>query len=65
MFDKNELVQRHYVIKQSNIDDARILVENYKHLFYAADNSDEQDQFDSLRIRARMRVSALMEVIAQ
>lgn len=65
MLNNSELGQRHYVIKQSGLDDAKILVENYKHLFYTADNSSDREQFDSLRIKARMRVHDLMEVAGQ
>ena len=65
MLDTDELIQRQYVIRQSNIDDAKILVENYKLLYRTADNDDEQRQFDYLKTKAKMRVTDLLEVTAE
>lgn len=65
MLDTGELIQRHYVIRQSNIDDAKILAENYKRLYRTADNDDDQKQFDYLNTMAKMRVSDLLEVTAE
>lgn len=59
MYGVQELKQRHIIIKNSNLDDATILDENYLHLIKETINPDEKEQFIALRSVVRHRIMQL------
>jgi hypothetical protein len=61
MYDKVELKQRLIIIKNSNLDDATILDENYMHLIRETANPEEQQQFLILRSRVKERIKKLTD----
>jgi len=65
MYDSAELKQRFVIIKNSNLDDATILDENYKQLIRNADNPDEQQQFRILHSTAQRRIEKLTKEVGQ
>jgi hypothetical protein len=61
MYGVQELKQRLIIIKNSNLDDATILDENYLQLIKETPNPDEQEQFVVLRSIVRRRIKHLQE----
>ena len=61
MYGVQELKQRLVIIKNSNLDDATILDENYLQLIKETPNPDEQEQFVVLRSIVRRRIKHLQE----
>jgi hypothetical protein len=59
MFNQSELKQRLIIIKHSDLDDATILDENYKHLMRAATSPEDEQQFDILRHIVKRRIQHL------
>ncbi len=61
MFDQTELKTRLIIIKQSDVDDAIILDENYRHLMREATTPEDQRQFDILRKIVKRRIQHLTD----
>ena len=61
MYGVQELKQRLIVIKNSDLDDATILDENYLQLIKETPNPEEKDQFLVLRSVVRRRINQLKE----
>lgn len=61
MFDQSELKTRLIIIKQSSVDDATILDENYKLLTREATTPEDQRQFDILRKIVKRRIQHLTD----
>jgi len=61
MYGVQELKQRLVIIKNSNLDDATILDENYLQLIKETPNPDEQEQFVVLRSIVKRRIKHLQE----
>jgi hypothetical protein len=61
MFDQSELKTRLIIIKQSSVDDATILDENYKLLMREATTPEDQRQFDILRKIVKRRIQHLTD----
>ena len=59
MYDNIELKQRLVIIKNSNLDDATILDENYMQLIRETPNPDEQQQFLILHTNVQRRIKQL------
>lgn len=59
MYDVQELKQRLIIIRNSDIDDATILDENYMQLIKETPNPDEQEQFVVLRSIVKRRIKHL------
>jgi len=61
MYDNAELNERLVIIKHSNLDDAVILDENYKHLMRETPNPEEQQQLLVLHRIVERRVKELSQ----
>lgn len=61
MYDIQGLKERIIIIKNSDIDDATILNENYKHLIKNTVNPDEQKQFVILHMATKKRINRLKD----
>lgn len=61
MYDVQELKQRLIIIKQSGLDDATILGENYLQLIKETPNSDEREQFKALQSVVSHRIKQLTD----
>ena len=61
MYGVQELKQRLIIIKNSDLDDATILDENYLQLIKETPNPEEKDQFLVLRSVVRRRINQLKE----
>jgi hypothetical protein len=61
MYGVQELKQRLIIIKNSDLDDATILDENYLQLTRDTPNPEEKDQFLVLRSVVRRRINQLKE----
>jgi len=61
MYDKTELKERFKIIGTSSLDDATILVENYRKLIKDTPNPDEQKQFIILHTNVQRRIQKLKE----
>jgi hypothetical protein len=62
MYDIPELKERLIIIKQSSIDDAMILDENYLHLIKETPRSDEREQFIILHTFVQQRINSLKDI---
>jgi hypothetical protein len=61
MYGVQELDQRLIIIKNSGIDDATILDQNYLQLIKETPNPDEQQQFVVLRTLVQRRIQHLQK----
>lgn len=61
MYGVQELDQRLIIIKNSGIDDATILDQNYLQLIKETPNPDEQQQFVVLRTLVQRRIKHLQK----
>jgi len=61
MYDKMQLKERFKIIGTSSLDDATILVENYRKLIKDTPNPDEQKQFIILHTNVQRRIQKLKE----
>lgn len=59
MYDNHELKQRLVIIRNSNLDDATILDENYMQLIRETPNPEEQQQLLSLHYIVQNRINQL------
>lgn len=59
MYDTVELKQRFIIIKNSSLDDATILDQNYMQLIRETSNPEEQQQFLILRSNVQRRIEEL------
>jgi len=59
MYGVQELQQRLIIIKNSEMDDATILDENYRQLIKDSVNPDEKEQFVALRSIVQHRIKQL------
>jgi hypothetical protein len=62
MYDKVERKERLIIIKNSSLDDATILDENYMQLIRETSNPEEQQQFLILRSRVKERIKKLTDI---
>lgn len=62
MYGNTELKQRLIIIKNSSLDDAIILDENYMHLIRETPNHEEQKQFLILHSNVQRRIKQLINV---
>lgn len=58
MFDL-DTEEKILLIKQTELDDAKILSDNYKLLANSADNPEDQAKFAILRTSAKLRIKEL------
>ena len=61
MYGIQDLKQRIIIIKNSDLDDATILDENYLQLIKESPNHEEKEQFVVLRSLVRRRIKNLTE----
>lgn len=61
MYGIQELKQRLIIIRNSDLDDATILDENYTHLIKETPNPDEQEQFIILKSIVNRRIKHLQK----
>ncbi len=59
MYGDTELKERFFIIKNSSLDDATILDENYKQLISETPDPAEQEQFIILRSNVQHRIYEL------